>query len=292
MKSRQAILGTVIMAFLAIHSATGQTSPPQLGGLADRTAICELIEASLQRSAQEMDAAEQIADSQRTSNQVLMLCTTNLAVIQVLKEAMSKAADVSDKQQAAKLMQDALREANATLSFKPLIEAPLPEGFPEPTPVGEIQIKKYPAYRLARTQVAGAESGAFWTLFTHIKKQDIAMTAPVEMTYGEAGKNKLQAEKMAFLYRSTKQGKAGTDEKVEVIDVPATMALSLGMRGDLTQARLAEAKAHLDIWLKEHAKEYEANGQLRVMGYNSPFVAANKRFTEVEVPVRPVPPTR
>jgi hypothetical protein len=140
--------------------------------------------------------------------------------------------------------------------------------------------------------MAGAESGAFWALFTHIKKQDIAMTAPVEMTYGEAGKNKLQAEKMAFLYRSPKQGKAGTDEKVDVNDVPATMALSLGMRGDVTEARLAEAKAHLDIWLKEHAKEYEANGQLRVMGYNSPFVPANKRFSEVEVPIRLVPPTR
>lgn len=167
-----------------------------------------------------------------------------------------------------------------------------PRDFPEPTPVGEIQIKKYPAYRLARTQMAGAESGAFLALFTHIKKQDIAMTAPVEMTYGEAGKNKLQAEKMAFLYRSTKQGKAGTDDKVEVIDVPATMVLSLGMRGDVTKERLAEAKARLDIWLKEHVKEYEANGQLRVMGYNSPFVAANKRFTEVEVAVRLVPLTR
>jgi hypothetical protein len=292
MKTRQAILGIVIMALFVIHSGTGQTSPPQTGSSADRKAACELIESSLQRSVQEKDAAEQIADSQRTSYQVLKLCTTNVAVTQVLNDAISKAADGSDKQQAAKLMQYALREAKATLAFKPFFEAPLPEGFPEPTLVGEIQIKKYPAYRLARTQMAGAESGAFWALFTHIKKQDIAMTAPVEMTYGEAGKNKLQAEKMAFLYRSPKQGKAGTDEKVDVNDVPATMALSLGMRGDVTEARLAEAKAHLDIWLKEHAKEYEANGQLRVMGYNSPFVPANKRFSEVEVPIRLVPPTR
>ena len=285
-------LGTMIMACFGIQSAIGQTSPQQPDSSADRKAACELIDASLQKSFQEKDTTEQIAESQKTSNQILKLCKTNLAVTQILKEAISNAADVSDKQQAAKLMQDALREAGATLAFKPLIEAPLPEGFPEPTPVGEIQIKKYPAYRLARTQMAGAESGAFLALFMHIKKQDIAMTAPVEMTYGEAGKNKLQAEKMAFLYRSTKQGKAGTDEKVEVIDVPATMALSLGMRGDVTKARLAEAKAHLDIWLKEHIKEYEANGQLRVMGYNSPFVAANKRFTEVEVAVRLVPPTR
>lgn len=258
MKTRQSILGTVIMVFLVIHSAIGQTAPPQPGSSADRKAACELIEASLQKTVQEKNTAAQIADSQKT-DQVLKLCTTNLAVTQVLKEAMSKAADVSDKQQAAKLMQDALREAKATLTFQPVIEAPLPEGFPEPTPVGEIQIKKYPAYRFATTQMAGAESGAFWTLFTHIKKNDIAMTAPVEMTYGEGAKDKLQAKAMAFLYRSLKQGKTGTDEKVEVIDVAPIMALSLGMRGEVNKTTLAEAKAHLEAWLKEHAKEYEAS---------------------------------
>ncbi len=100
MKTRQAILGTVIMAFLVIHSATGQTAHPQPGSSPDRNAACELIEASLQRSVQEKDTAAQIADLQKTSNQVLKLCTTNLAVTQVLKKAMSKAADVSDKQQA------------------------------------------------------------------------------------------------------------------------------------------------------------------------------------------------
>lgn len=292
MKTRQAILGTVIMAFFVIHSATGQTAPPQPGSSADRNAARELIEASLKRSAQEKDTAAQIADLQKTSNQVLKLCTTNLAVTKVLKEAMSKAADLSDKQQAAKLMQDALGDAKATLAFQPVIEAPLPEGFPEPTPVGEIQIKKYPAYRFATTPMAGGESGAFWTLFTHIKKKDIAMTAPVEVTYSEGDKEKLQAKAMSFLYRSPKQGKAGMDEKVEVIDVAPIMALSLGLRGDITRTMLAEAKGHLEAWLQEHAREYEASGPLRVMGYNSPFVAANRRFTEVEIPVRQVQQSR
>jgi hypothetical protein len=188
-------------------------------------------------------------------------------------------------------MHDALREVQATLSFQPYIEAPLPEGFPEPTPVGEIRIKKYPSYRLARTEMAGVESGAFWTLFTHIKKKDIAMTAPVEMTY-KADEDKLQPQAMAFLYRSVKQGQTGKDAKVEVIDVPATMALSFGMRGDVTKARLAEAKVHLDTWLRNNASEFEASGPLRVMGYNSPFVAAGRRFTEVEIPVRRTTPIR
>jgi len=292
MNIRQSILWTVILAFFVIQSATGQTAHPQPGSSADRKAASELIEASLQNSVQEKDTAAQIADFQRTSNQVLKLCVTNLAVTKVLKEAMSKTAELSDKEQAAKLMRDALREAKATLAFQPVIEAPLPEGFPAPTPVGEIQIKKYPAYRIATTQMAGAESGAFWTLFIHIKKNDIAMTAPVEMTYGESDKDKLQAKAMSFLYRSLKQGKAGTDEKVEVIDVAPMMVLSLGMRGEVNKTTLAETKACLEAWLKEHAKEYEASGPLRVMGYNSPFVAANRRFTEVEIPIRKVQQSR
>ncbi len=251
----------------------------------------ELIEATLQRAVHEQDVAEQVACYRKASDQVLVLSPTNLAVARTLDEARSKAAKVKDDRQAARLMRDALREVQATLSFEPYIEAPLPEGFPEPTPVGEIRIKKYPDYRLARTQMAGAESGAFWTLFMHIKKKDIAMTAPVEMTY-EAGKDRLQPQSMAFLYRSVKQGQTGKDEKVEVIDVPATLALSFGMRGDVGRAQLAEAKANLDTWLRNNASEYEASGPLRVMGYNSPFVAASRRFTEVEIPVRRVTPIR
>ena len=71
-----------------------------------------------------------------------------------------------------------------------------------------------------------------------------------------------------------------------MIDVAPVVALSLGLRGTITNTRLAEAKTNLEAWLNEHSKEYEASGPLRVMGYNSPFVAANRRFTEVEIPIR------
>lgn len=291
MKARVVMIGGVIMAFLIIHNATGQTQFTRSGRSSDPKRANELIEATLQRAVHEQDAAEQIFRYQKASDHVLALCPTNLAVARTLDEARSKAAKANDERQAARLMHDALREVQATLTFEPYIEAPLPEGFPEPTPVGEIRIKKYPDYRLARTQMAGLESGAFWTLFTHIKKKGIAMTAPVEMTY-EAGKDKLQPQSMAFLYRSVKQGQTGKDEKVEVIDLPATMALSFGIRGDVTKARLAEAKVSLDTWLRNNSSEYEASGPLRVMGYNSPFVAARGRFTEVEIPVRRTTPDR
>lgn len=291
MKTRVVTIGGVIMAFLIIHNANGQTQSSRSGNSSDPKMARQLIEATLQWAVHEEDAAEQVARYRTASDHVFKLCPTNLEVAGTLNEGRLKAAKAKDDRQAAKLMRDALREVQATLSFEPYIEAPLPEGFPEPTPVGEIRIKKYPDYRLARTQMAGVESRAFWILFTHIKKKDIAMTAPVEMTY-KAGKDTLQPQSMAFLYRSVKQGQTGKDEKVEVIDVPATMALSFGMRGDVTKARLAETRGHLEAWLRNNASEYEASGPLRVMGYNSPFVAASRRFTELEIPVRRTTPNR
>ncbi|HYV34493.1 MAG TPA: heme-binding protein [Gemmataceae bacterium] len=273
------------MVFFIIHDAAGQTSPVGRPSSGDRKAACDLIEATLQKPNDEKHAAGQLNQYQKTSEHVLKLCPNNIVVTQVLKEAMAKATKAKSDRQAAKVLALALRDAQETLAFKPFIEAALPEGFPEPTPVGEIQLKHYPTYRMARTQMAGAETGAFWILFTHIKKKDISMTAPVEMTYSATGKDELQGQSMGFLYSSTKQGEAGKDEQVEVVDIPAMMAASFGIRGDVTKARLAEAKAHLDVWLKQHADEFEASGPLRVMGYNSPFVAASRRYAEVQIPV-------
>jgi hypothetical protein len=286
MKSETFLVGGVLMGFFIILNANGQAPPTRPVGVTGRQAARELIEATLRDSVEVEKPGLQSTHLQKTIDKVIALWPNNLEVTNAMTQAISHATDGKDDHHATELLIDALREAKATLAFKPFIEAPLPEGFPEPTPVGEILIKQYPQYRLARTQMAGAESSAFWTLFTHIKKKDIAMTAPVEMPYGVGDKDKLQAKAMAFLYRSPKQGKAGTDEKVEVIDVAPIMALSMGMRGEVNKTRLAEAKAHLEAWLNEHAREYEASGPLRVMGYNSPFVAAKQRFTEVEIPVR------
>ena len=278
------------MALFIINNAAGQSPPAKSGSTTPSQAACELIQAALAKTVQGEDAAGKLSRHQSSSEQVLKLCPQNLVVAQTLKQAAAMAADTRDGRLALKLLQEGLRDAKATLAFKPFIEAPVPEGFPEPTRVGEIQVKQYPAYRLARTQVRDGETGAFWTLFGHIKKKEIAMTAPVEMTYTGSAKEQLKQQSMAFLYRTTKQGTPGKEGTVEVIDIPAMAVLSFGMRGDVTKARLAEAKAHLDAWLKQHAKEYEASGPLRVMGYNSPFVSADRRFTEVEIPVRRIVP--
>ena len=110
--------------------------------------------------------------------------------------------------------------------FKPVVEAPLPDGFPTYTPVGEIEVKKYPAYRKAET------SGrvAFWTLFEHITSAGIAMTAPVEMTYQKDGPPVGKERAMAFLYGNKSIGTPGQKGNVEVVDVPAATVVSMGMR--------------------------------------------------------------
>jgi len=170
------------------------------------------------------------------------------------------------------------------LAFEPVMEAELPVGFPAPTPVREIELKQYPAYRSASATVGLMGSGvAFWKLFLHISSNDIAMTAPVEMTY-EEGKRGLRETKMSFLYGDPALGAVGPDGKVEVADADANWVVSLGCRGQESEGRLAEARTELLNWIATQP-ELEAAGPPRVMGYNSPMVRGNKRYFEVQVPV-------
>lgn len=166
--------------------------------------------------------------------------------------------------------------------FKPIVEADMPAGFPQVTPVGEVRIKRYPAYRKAQADASAGR--AFWTLFGHIKKNDIAMTAPVEMTY--ADQQRPRERTMAFLYGSADLGLPGVDGRVEVVDVPATSVVSTGVRGPRTAQSVDQARDRLNAWLDANGQRYVADGQLRAMGYNSPFVPRNRNFFEVEIPIR------
>ena len=173
-------------------------------------------------------------------------------------------------------------ETAENVTFKPIVEASMPDGFPGYTPVGEIEVKHYPAYRKAET------SGrvAFWTLFEHIKTAGITMTAPVEMTYQADGPPVGRERAMAFLYGDKNAGTAGWKGNVEVVDVPAATVLSIGMRGGRSDAVLVEAEQSLRNWLAENKTRYDQSGALRVLGYNSPFVPRDRQFFEVQIPIR------
>jgi hypothetical protein len=164
-------------------------------------------------------------------------------------------------------------------------EAALPEGFPDWTPVGEIQIQRYPAYRMARTQSGGAGSmGAFWRLLSHIQGEQIAMTAPVESTY-TTGTRALSMSNMAFLYGSSRMGQPGSDGSVDVVDIPAQAVVSVGMRGIESPQRIEAARQQLERWLGAQP-DWVAAGSLRTMGYNSPRVMGEQRYFEVQIPVQ------
>jgi len=51
---------------------------------------------------------------------------------------------VTDSALASERLEQDLRAALEDLDFRPAREAELPAGFPEPTPVREIELKRYP----------------------------------------------------------------------------------------------------------------------------------------------------
>ncbi len=160
----------------------------------------------------------------------------------------------------------------------------MPKGFPGYTPVGQIEVKQYPAYRKA----SASGVAEFWTLFRHIKQNDITMTAPVEMDYGDPRAEKSSNRSMSFLYERPDQGTTGKQGSVEVIDVPAMKVVSIGCRGSRTSSAVAEAQKKLLKHLAEKKDQYAAAGPMRVMGYNSPFVPRDRNFFEVQIPVSAV----
>ena len=175
----------------------------------------------------------------------------------------------------------------ANLRFKPLIEAPLPPGWPTPTVVGEVEIKVYPQHRLARTTASEGtdrDSGLFYRLFNHIQAEEIPMTTPVEMTGGAAGFGE-GGTSMSFLYPDGETGSLGRDGLVEVVDIAEATYASFGLRGG-DESLNREAEQVVREWLKQHA-EWTATDETRVLGYNSPMVPGSMRYSEVQVRVEP-----
>ncbi|MEZ6197127.1 MAG: heme-binding protein [Planctomycetota bacterium] len=179
-------------------------------------------------------------------------------------------------------LEDALSRLLSDLRFRPFSEAPSPAGFPEATPVGCVEIRRYPAHRLVRTTIKGVapSTRAFFRLFEHIDSNEIAMTSPVPTERGEDG-----TMTMAFLYGDEKIGKPGELGEVEVVDVAPRTVLSIGMRGYENEQRREAAVAALEAWLARHAEEWRREGRVRTMGWNSPMVSAQRRFWEVQIPI-------
>ena len=178
-------------------------------------------------------------------------------------------------------------------------DSPLAEGWPAATKPGMIEVKKFPAYRgavaRARDASMGSENILFFSLFNHITKSDVAMTAPVVNEFDPAmiADPKSTGEiAMEFVYRTPTTGAAGKGVgAVEVEDRPAGSFVCLGIQGEMDPAKLRLAVQSLQGWLDDHKAAWTAAGNPRRLGYHAPMTNEDKRWWEVQIPVKPVAPT-
>lgn len=171
-------------------------------------------------------------------------------------------------------------------------ESKLPVGYPRPTPPGAIEIKHYPAIRQAEYSGEGdgrnASRAGFMPLFRHIQSNNIAMTAPVEMRYSDTDSDGLTDRwTMAFLYHVPENGPTGSDGSVEVVDTEPVTVLALGVVGGSDFTQLNSKGEELGAWL-DASEEWERAGDPRVLAYNGPYVPTDRRWWEVQIPVRPI----
>jgi hypothetical protein len=178
-----------------------------------------------------------------------------------------------------------------------LVEAPLPEGYPAPTPPGMIELKTYPSVRRAEYSASGSTNFGmnvgFWPLFNHIKDRNIAMTSPVEMDYRPDGerapldpmKDTGGSWTMSFLYRTTDLGPTGEDGRVKVVDNPELTVIAIGMRGGYGMGTVNAGLEELSKWFAGQS-EWEPAGEPRGLNYNGPQVPQRRKWSEVQVPVR------
>lgn len=173
------------------------------------------------------------------------------------------------------------------------IDTPLPLGYPDPTPPGAIDLKTYPSVRIAEVAGTGdpdrGMNRAFWPLFNHIKKHEIAMTSPVEMTYSgmeAGGESQPRAWSMAFLYRTPDLNRTGVEGSVTVRDAQPTTVLAVGLKGDYSMSLVERGRRALEDWLASNPHWVPA-GDWRSLYYNGPSLFFWNKWAEVQVPVRP-----
>jgi SOUL heme-binding protein len=181
------------------------------------------------------------------------------------------------------------------MTFK-ATSAPLPEGFPQPTAAGKIEVKQYPAYRSGtytyKGPLAQAANVSFEPLFNHISSNHIGMTAPVEAQYPlltlerfQTKPNEVGVAKVSFLYRNTSVQTEQVTGAVKVENHPALQVVSIGIRGAYTYSSYLSHLARLQDWLVKHP-DYRIAGQPRRFFYDSPFTPDVLKRSEVQIPVQ------
>jgi hypothetical protein len=284
-------LGAIAVGFTAMAAAGAAATAYEGGGGMTREAAADVLKKALETSREAEGPERRIEVLRTAAEEVSKGRPQNILVADALRSPTDP--PEADAGKLADRWRTAVADAIEVLEFEVTSESPLPDGFPNPLPIGEIGIQKYPAYRLATTEAGGGGNGdgAFMRLFGHITAKGISMTAPVEMDYSEGENGKSERASMSFLYRNTGQGTLG-GEKVKVQDVGEMTVVSLGLRGRPTENRVSEAEEQFRAWLASEGKDYRAAGPIRTLNYNSPFLPAKKQLYEVQIPIEPREPSK
>ena len=243
------------------------------------TKAAGLLKQAIQDNSSDEDRGKTLLIAAQQAKEILK---ADHYAVPLLNEAITDYKESSNVKQ----LEKALRNCQESITFRPIGEAKQPAGFPEWTPLHVIEVKKYPEYRMAEVQMKDSEDRSFWMLFNHIKRNEIAMTAPVEIGYDSSKENADEAS-MAFLYRDQELGKLGNDQadsNVIVKDVPAMQVVSIGCRGNMNEQEVKAAREKLEEWLDAHP-DYKISANLRKLGYNSPMIPSFMRYYEVQLPV-------
>ena len=129
---------------------------------------------------------------------------------------------------------------------------------------------------------------AFWPLFNHIKKHQIAMTSPVQMDYAgleSNAKSPPEAWSMAFLYRTPDLNAPGVEGTVNVRDADPVTVLAIGVKGDYSMSLVDRGRRTLEEFLDANP-QWESVGDWRALYYNGPSLLFWNKWAEVQVPVR------
>ncbi len=147
----------------------------------------------------------------------------------------------------------------------------------ERTPVGKIEVKELPA----RKALAAASTGSyferdnrlFMTLFDFIKKNEIAMTVPVEAEIDDA-------EMRFFVGANQETNPVRSSESVSVTEVPPQTVVSLGLRGAYSEDVFERGRQELENWLTTNS-EWRALAEPYAVYWDGPYMPKPLRRSEV-----------
>lgn len=149
------------------------------------------------------------------------------------------------------------------------------------TDSGTVEIKLIPESKILVAENDGSyfdnANGLFRRLFNYIKKNDIAMTVPVEA--------EMELARMKFYVGSKDLDKATKDgEGVKVLTAPRRKVVSLGARGSYNEKNFDETRKRLEKWLDEQ-EDYVAVADAYAVYWNGPFMPGFMKRFEVHIPV-------